>query len=102
VNVQWTYSEQQLSPGRGCCCCTAHSGNKVAQFTSLQDGKGAGQPLSVTTFRQDCTSAAWVVVEEKEGAVGRNAKISMVVVLVLRIERSTSAQGVVAKAEAAE
>jgi len=42
------------------------------------------------------------VVEEKEGAVGRNAKISMVVVLVLRIERSTSAQGVVAKAEAAE
>jgi len=56
----------------------------------------------VTTFRQDCTSAAWVVVEEKEGAVGRNAKISMVVVLVLRIERSTSAQGVVAKAEAAE
>ncbi len=47
------------------------------------------------------TVAAWVVVEEKEGAVERNEKISMVVDLVLRIEKSTSAQGVVAKVEEA-
>jgi len=47
------------------------------------------------------TVEAWVVVEKKEGAVERNEKISMVVVLVLRIEKSTSAQGVVAKVEEA-
>ena len=41
------------------------------------------------------------MVEKKEGAVERNEKISMVVVLVLRIEKSTSAQGVVAKVEEA-
>lgn len=55
----------------------------------------------MTRSRQYCISAAWVVVEEREGAVERSEKISMVVVLVLRIERSTSAQGVVAKAEEA-
>lgn len=41
------------------------------------------------------------MVEEKEGAVERNEKISMVVDLVLRIEKSTSAQVVVAKVEEA-
>ncbi len=55
----------------------------------------------MTTFRQDFSSAEWVVVEEREGAEERNEKISMVVDLVLRIEKSTSAQGVVAKVEEA-